>query len=231
MVHRRLMTLSCSGVLAAGFALAQSQTTSPTPAASTSTPTSSAPRRAMSPSGTAATQVGGTWSAPDAEGERRYTGGKWIEITYARPILRGRSAIFGTGATYGKQVSGGAPVWRAGANQTTRLDTEAALEIGGKRLEPGSYSLFVDLKEGGWTLVVSKQARQEKYDENEKTATWGAYNYDTKYDVVRVPMNMMKPKVSIDQFTIGFVDMTDSGGKIAMGWDGEAAVVPFRVAR
>lgn len=231
MTHRRLV-LACSGVLAAGIALAQ--TASPTPVSSTSTSTpaaTSAPRKPMSPAGTASTQVGGTWSAPDKDGEQSYSGGKWIEISYSRPVLRGRSSIFGSGAEYGKKVNGGAPVWRAGADTTTRLDTEAPLEIGGKRLEPGSYSLFVDLKEGAWTLIVSKQAAQSKYDANEKSATWGSYNYDTKFDVARVPMTMIKPKASIDQFTIAFVDMTDSGGKIAMAWDGEAALAPFRVAR
>jgi hypothetical protein len=187
-------------------------------------------RRPLSPPGTAATQVGGKWSAPNAEGERTYTGGKWIEVTYARPMLRGRSDVFGKGADYGKAVNAGAPLWRAGANTTTTLKTEVPLEIGGKRLEPGEYSLFVDLKQPAWTLVISKQPRQEKYDPNEKAKTWGAYNYDAKFDVVRVPMNMVTPAVSVDQFTIAFVDMSEQGGTIAMAWEKTAAVVPFKVA-
>jgi len=187
------------------------------------------PRKPMSPVGVAATQVGGKWSAPDKDGERTYTGGKWIEITYGRPVLRGRTSIFGAGAEYGKQVNAGAPLWRAGANVTTTLNTEVPLEIGGKRLEPGEYSLFVDLKEPGWTLVISKQPRQEKYDANEKTKTWGAFNYDSKFDVVRVPMKMVTPAFSVDQFTIAFVDMTDQGGKIGMAWEKTGAVAPFKV--
>lgn len=187
------------------------------------------PRRPLSPAGTATTQVGGKWSAPNAEGERSYSGGKWIEISYSRPMLRGRTDIFGKGADYGKAVSGGAPLWRAGANVTTTLKSEVPLEIGGKRLEPGEYSLFVDLKEPAWTLVVSKQPRQEKYDPNEKVKTWGAYNYDPKSDVVRSPMTMVKPAFTVDQFTIAFVDVTDSGGKIGMTWEKTGAVVPFKV--
>ena len=187
------------------------------------------PRKPMSPVGVAATQVGGKWSAPDKDGERTYTGGKWIEITYGRPVLRGRTSIFGAGAEYGKQVNAGAPLWRAGANVTTTLNTEVPLEIGGKRLEPGEYSLFVDLKEPGWTLVISKQRRQEKYDPNEKAKTWGAFNYDPKFDVVRVPMKMATPMFSVDQFTIAFVDVTDQGGKIGMAWEKTGAVAPFKV--
>jgi len=89
----------------------------------------------------------------------------------------------------------------------------------------------VDLKEPAWTLIVSTQPTQEKYDANDKTRIWGAYGYDPKYDVVRVPMTMMKPAVTVDQFTIGFVDMTDKGGKLAMSWEKTAAVVPFTVAQ
>ena len=225
-MHRRLLGILGSALFAAGASLAQAPTTSPIAA---TTPT--APRRPPSPAGTAATQVGGSWSAPDKDGEQRYTGGKWIEITYSRPILRGRASVFGSGADYGKKVNATAPVWRAGANQTTKLKTEVLLEIGGKRLAPGEYDLFVDLKEPGWTLIVSTQPTQDKYDPNEKTKIWGSYGYDPKYDVVRVPMKMVTPQVSIDQFTIGFVDMSDKGGKIAMAWDKTAAVAPFTVAQ
>jgi hypothetical protein len=204
-----------------GMALAQTATPAATP---------SAPRRAPSPSGTASVQVGGTWSAPDKDGNVRYDNGKWIDVSYSRPMLKGRTNIFGSGADYGKKVSDGAPLWRAGANQTTRLKTEVPLVLGTKTLAPGEYSLFVDLKESGWTLVVSNQPYQEKYDPNEKVKTFGAYNYDPKSDVVRVPMKMVTPQVSVDQFTIGFFDMAEKGGKLAMAWEKTAGVVSFTVA-
>jgi len=211
MLRRQSLILICTLVLTAALAAAQTAV----PAAA---PTPSAPRRAASPAGTAATQIGGN-------------GGKWIEIVYSRPILRGRTDIFGKGADYGKKVNSGAPVWRAGANQTTRLKTEVPLEIGGKNLAPGEYSLFVDLKEGGWTLIVSTQPYQEKYDATDKVKTWGAYGYDPKFDVVRAPMKMVTPANSLDQFTIGFVNITDKGGAIAMGWETTGAVVPFTVSQ
>jgi hypothetical protein len=186
-------------------------------------------RKPASPAGTAATQVGGKWSTPNKEGERSLEGGKWIEISYSRPILRGRTNIFGKGADYGKLVNGGATVWRAGANNTTRIKTEVPLVVGGKNLPAGEYSLFVDLKESGWTLIVSKQAYQQNYDAAEKAATYGAYNYDTKFDVLRAPMKMVVPQVSVDQFTIAFADVTDKGGKLAMAWEKTAAFVEFTV--
>jgi hypothetical protein len=137
MLRRHLMT---SALMLLGAAFAAAQTGVPAVTPSSSAPP--APRRAASPSGTAATQVGGTWSAAEKDSEPRYSGGKWIEIVYSRPVLRGRTDIFGKGADYGKKVNGGAPVWRAGANQTTRLKTEVPLEIGGNKV-PREYSLFM----------------------------------------------------------------------------------------
>jgi hypothetical protein len=188
-------------------------------------------RLPASPRGTAAIQVGGSWG-PAAQGTgQRYTGGKWVVVDYGRPNLRGRQNIFGAGAEYGKQVTGGSPLWRAGANQTTRLTTEAALEFGGTTVQPGTYSVFVDLKEGAWTLVLSSQPHQEKYDANDKSATWGADNHDPKFDVVRVPMKVETIPHSIEQFTIGFMNMTADGGELAMWWDKTMATVGFKLAK
>src|SRR5580765_3556497 len=198
MIPRRFLMVLASAILAAAPVLAQMAAPPPAASAAATPAAPAAPRRTASPPGTAATQVGGKWAAADANSEPRYSGGKWIEITYSRPILRGRADIFGKGADYGKKVLAGAPVWRAGANQTTRLKTEVPLTIGGKRIEPGEYSLFVELKDGGWTLIVSTQAYQEKYDPNDKAKTWGAYGYDAKSDVARVPMKMLAPQVSAD---------------------------------
>jgi hypothetical protein len=156
--------------------------------------------------------------------------GKWLDIQYYRPIRRGRNDLFGSGADYGKKLNAGAPVWRAGANVTTRFETDVALEMGGKRLEPGLYTLFVDLKENAWTLIVSKQPWQKNYDASDKTGTWGAYNYDPKFDVARVPMKLEKMPHSLEEFMIDFVDVTGKEGKLALWWDKEFATADFKIA-
>jgi len=203
--------LTAGAVLLGGYALAQS-------------------KRPLSPRGQASTEVGGHWVAAKG-GEMSYEGGKWIDVDYGRPIKRGREGLFGSGADYGKKVDAGAPVWRAGANQTTRLTTEVPLEIAGKRIAPGGYDVFVDLKNGTWTLLLSTQPFQEKYDRKNKGAIWGAYGYDAKYDVLRAPMAVTTLKHSVDQFTIAFLDMTNDGGNLAMAWDTTAAIVPFKVVK
>src|SRR5438552_948144 len=90
--------------------------------------------RQPSPDGSAATQVQGKYVG--GGDEPIYQGGKWIEITYGRPIKRGRD-LWGSGADYGTRINGGAPVWRAGANVSTRLRTELPLVVNGKTIAPG----------------------------------------------------------------------------------------------
>lgn len=185
-----------------------------------------APRKPASPAGTAAAQVGGKYVA--VQGGQRYQDGKWIEVTYGRPILRGRQNIFGSGEEYGKTVSGGAPVWRTGANQTTRLRTEVPLVFDGKTLPAGEYSVFVELKENAWTLIFSNWPAQEKYDPKNKEALWGSYGYTPDKDVLRVPMKVGALPFLMDQFTIAFIDMAGDSGQLAMMWEKTIATASFK---
>jgi hypothetical protein len=183
-------------------------------------------RKPASPAGTAATQIGGKYV--EVQGGQRYQDGKWIEVTYSRPIKRGRQNLFGVGADYGKAVSDGSPVWRAGANQTTRFKTEVPLVFDGKTLPAGEYSVFVELKESAWTLIFSNWPAQEKYDPNNKAALWGSYGYTPDKDVLRAAMKVEMIPSSIDQFTIVFIDMSADGGTLAMIWDTTMATVSFK---
>lgn len=188
-------------------------------------------RMAPSPRGTAATQVAGQWIAEKPGAEPRYRDGKWITVDSGRPILRGRQDVFGSGSEYGKKVNGGSPLWRAGANQTTRFSTEVPLVIVGKKVPAGDYSLFVELKEGAWTLVLSTQPAQAKYDPKDKAGTWGSDNYEAKFDVARVPMKLSMAPHSVDQLTFAFIDMTQAGGTLALEWGKELATVDFKVGQ
>ena len=190
--------------------------------------------RAMSPQGSATAHVQGKWTNPGKQtfalGGGTYEGGKWIEITYGRPLKRGRD-VFGSGADYGKATLIGAPIWRAGANVTTQLTTEVPLRIGAVTVTPGTYTLFVDLKENNWTFVVSKLVAQAKYDPNEKVAVWGGYNYTPDKDVVRAKMKLDTLPHAHEELSWEFVDMTAAGGTIALTWDKTQALVPFTFGR
>lgn len=182
-----------------------------------------------SPQGQASVQVGGRWEKTPTGGQR-YVDGKWIVVDYGRPLLRGRANIFGTGPDYGKTISDGSPVWRVGANDTTRLTTQAPLAIGGKTIPPGVYNVFAELKAGAWTLVLSTQPRQPKYDPNDKVLLYGSYNYDPKFDVLRAPMTVRQSDASVEQLTIGFVNVTAAGATLSVAWEKTVATIDLRVA-
>ena len=175
--------------------------------------------RPASPGGSAETQLG--------------KGGKWIEISYSRPIKRGRD-VWGSGPSYAKDVllQDNAKVWRAGANVSTRLKTEVPLQIGGKTVPAGEYSLFIDTKSpADWTLIVSSWAAQQKYDPDNKAALWGSFGYTPDKDVARVAMKIAKLPMSIDELTWNFADVTAAGGKLVLMWDTVVASAPFAVTK
>lgn len=179
-------------------------------------------RRPASPPGSSATEVGGRHD------ERRgYVGGRWIEITYGRPIKRGRD-LFGP-PDFAEAPNDGAPVWRAGANVSTRLNTEVPLEIGGTMIAPGEYSVFIELNADRWTLILSTWPAQTTYDEKNKAALWGAYDYTPDKDTVRVTMKIETLSHSFDQLAWEFLDVGDKGGTLALLWDTKMASVSFKI--
>ena len=171
-------------------------------------------QRAASPRGEASTQIGD----------------HWIVVDYGRPILRGRTNIFGQGDEYGDLVKGAAPVWRAGANKSTRLMTEVPLKFGDTVVASGEYSLFVDLvTSDDWMLIISAHGAKES-GRAPGDDLWGSYGYTPDKDVVRVPMTLSASVVSTDQFTIDFYDVTEEGGTLGMRWQHTVAMVEFEVA-
>ncbi|HEY6509036.1 MAG TPA: DUF2911 domain-containing protein [Vicinamibacterales bacterium] len=204
---RFTFVLAASAILAGTIALAQ--------------------QRAPSPDGLASTEVGGKYQGA---GTPIYVGGKWIEISYGRPIRRGRD-LWGSTQTYGRWLNAGAPVWRAGADISTYLMTQAPLVINGKTIAPGGYTMFIDLKPNNWTLIVSTWQPQKQFNPGNRDQLWGSYGYTPDKDVVRAPMTLTTLPYSVDQLTWAFLDMTDAGGRMALTWDKQMAAVPFTVAK
>ena len=171
-------------------------------------------RRPASPEGSSATQVNG----------------KWIEIVYGRPILRGRTNIYGSGSDYGQKLYDGGPVWRAGANVSTRLRSEAALEIGGRRVAPGEHVMLIDLKsEKEWTLILTSQPYALDFDPKNTKDLYGGYNYRPDHDVARVPMKVESLPFTVDQLTWAFTDVTPAGGTLRIAWERVMASAPFKI--
>ena len=182
-------------------------------------------RRAASPRGEAATQIGGTFNE-----QGRYEGGSWIVVTYGRPIKRGRD-VFGSGDDYGMNFLRGAPVWRLGADKSTRLMTEVDLMFGDQRLPAGEYSMYAELSEDEWTLIISNWGAKDGFREDNPDALWGAYEYTPDRDVLRTSMSVTTSETSSDQMVILFTDMTADGGMLTVWWDDQMASTAFSLAR
>lgn len=120
---------------------------------------------------------------------RTFVGEAYVKVTFSRPYQRGRDNIFGAGDDamhpYGK-------IWRFGANEPTELTVSAPVSIGGSRLEPGTYSLFVTPGENEWKLHVND------------LRGGGAGDYDAARDLAVVSAAPSSPAESVDPFTIRF---------------------------
>jgi hypothetical protein len=140
-------------------------------------------------------------------------GGKPITIKYSSPSVRGRQ-IFGDGGVVSKDST--YPVWRAGANAATTLQTGSNLDIGGLTVPAGTYSLYVLVKDPeNWKLIVNKQTGQN------------GDSYDASMDLGRVDMKMEKPQGTVEKLKY---TITASGntGKLQLEWENHIASVTLR---
>ena len=143
-------------------------------------------------------------------------GGKTISIKYSSPAVNGRAGkLFGKDGTIGGDVN--YPVWRAGANAATALDTEANLDIGGLAVPKGDYTLFVNLANtDNWELIINKQTGQSGLE------------YDARQDLGRVKMTMAKPPALVEQLKY---TLSNAGGqvKLQLAWENHVASVMVTV--
>src|SRR5258705_5227383 len=92
---------------------------------------------------------------------------KTVTVDYSSPRAKGRK-IFGSLVPYGQ-------VWRAGANEATTLVTSGDINIGGKTVPAGKYTIFAIPAEDKWTLIISK-----------KSGEWGTAHPGPDNDPARV---------------------------------------------
>ena len=166
--------------------------------------------------------MGGTYDV-----QYGYVGGQWIDIYYGRPVKRGRD-LFGP-PDWIEMLNDGADVWRAGANQSTRLVTEMPLVIDGTRVPPGEYTVFIQLSNEEWSFIISTWPAMERYDYERKDALFGAYDYTPDRDVLRTTMQVDELPHAFDQLSWQFIDMIQNGGTLALFWGTKMASIPFTV--
>jgi hypothetical protein len=73
-----------------------------------------------------------------------------ITVTYSRPVARGRE-LFGKLVPYGQ-------VWTPGADKATAIAISRNIEVNGKPLPKGAYSVWTVPRANEWTVIFSKTA-------------------------------------------------------------------------
>lgn len=123
----------------------------------------------------------------------------YLKITYSQPHKRGRE-IFGNLIPYGQ-------VWRTGANEATEIVTTKDIEINGILLKAGLYSLFSIPEKERWTIIF-----------NNDLGLWGAYNYNSKADALRLEVPTEIPDDVYETFTIS-IDQKNDKADLLLLWD------------
>jgi hypothetical protein len=143
-------------------------------------------------------------------------GGKEIWIVYHAPSVKGRKMFGGADAL---QKPG--TIWRMGADQATFLHTDADLDINGLTVPKGEYTLFADLDEGKWQLIVDKQVGQWGIKRD------GSANVDPAQVLGKVPMTMAKPAAPVEQLKITLSQAGGNKGKLMLEFENVSASVNF----
>ncbi len=130
-----------------------------------------------------------------------------IHIVYSRPGVKGR-------AIWGKLVPYDA-VWRAGANEATKISFSTDVIVEGKKLKKGDYSFFVIPGKNDWTLIFNRVADQ-----------WGAFEYNESEDALRVKVKTEKA-VWQEWLSYTINKASDTSAVIRLEW--EKIKLPFKV--
>lgn len=117
-----------------------------------------------------------------------------ITVNYGSPAVKGRD-LWGSLVPYDK-------VWRTGANEATRFTIDQDIAIGDQVLPAGTYGLFTVPSAGEWQLIFNSTADQ-----------WGAYEYDSNKDVLRVNAQPKMTNTSAEN-----LDFMIQGNKLLMVW-------------
>jgi hypothetical protein len=130
-------------------------------------------------------------------------------VIYSRPQKNNRT-IFGDLVEFNK-------VWRLGANEATEIEFFKDVVIGNKKIRKGKYTMYAIVNPDKWTLIL-----------NTETDTWGAFKYDEKKDVVRIPLTVQKLIEPLEDFSISF-EKINSGANLLIGWDDSLVALPIAV--
>jgi hypothetical protein len=129
-----------------------------------------------------------------------------IELIYSRPNTKGRK-VYGDLVPFGK-------LWRTGANAATRIKFTEPVEIGGKKIDSGTYVLYTIPDAESWEVILNKGLDN-----------WGVDGYKESQDICRFKVTPMKMKVKMESFTMQFADIKPESCELHIMWEKTAVAV------
>lgn len=135
-----------------------------------------------------------------------------IKVQYNRPFKKGRE-IFGGLVPFRK-------VWRTGANEATIFETNKDIQIDGKKLKAGKYTLWTIPEEENWTIIFNTEVGQWGINSD------GEANRSADKDALHVVVRSVKQERQFEQFTISF-EKTGEEAEMVLIWDKTLVAVPI----
>jgi len=132
--------------------------------------------------------------SPPAKVSETISSGATISIDYSQPSVKGR--------TIGKEIATFGEVWRTGANEATVFETDKAVQIEGKALPAGKYSLYTIPGADKWTIIFNKTWQQ-----------WGTAYKETD-DALRVDVKPSKAPATTEKMTFNIA----KNGEVSLLW-------------
>ena len=163
-------------------------------------------------------RVASTGGLSPHETTSRVIEGNRVTITYGRPFTKDpRSGevrkIWGGLVPYGEP-------WRMGADEATLLITQKPIELGGKTIPAGAYTLYMVPNESGASqLAIST-----------RLGGWGV-PVDTSHDLARVDLQKEALDKSVDQFTMAVEKNPSGGGVLKLTWENTQFSLLFTVQK
>jgi hypothetical protein len=156
---------------------------------------------------------------------------KNIWIYYHAPSVRGRHIFGGADAL---EPYGNGKVWRLGADYATVLHTDADLDLNGLAIPKGDYTLYADLDDGQWKLIVNKTLMAGArhiwgVGKSPDGIREGATTDDPATELGRASLTMGKPSSLVETLKITLSGEGGAKGKLLIEWENVTASAPFTV--
>jgi hypothetical protein len=133
-----------------------------------------------------------------------------ITVDYSSPGVKGRK-IWGGLVAYDQ-------MWRAGANNATKITFSRDVTFAGKPVPAGSYAFFVIPTKGAWTVILNKKADQAGIGRD----------YKESEDLLRVQVT---PKAAPFRERLAYLvtDFTDDKASLDLEWEKLRLSIPITV--